>query len=79
MTLEERAKEFVSKIASGTAQEMDYYANILVEFANETTKELQEDFIKQLAEAREIIKELLSCARNYPEGNLEKCREQNNS
>lgn len=43
MTLEERAKEFVSKIASGTSQEMDYYANLLVEFANETTKELQED------------------------------------
>ena len=43
MTLDERAKEFVSKIASGTSQEMDYYANLLVEFANETTKELQED------------------------------------
>lgn len=43
MTKEERAKEFVSKIASGTSQEMDYYANILVEFVNETTKELQED------------------------------------
>ena len=43
MTLEERAKEFVSKIASGTSQEMDHYANLLVEFANEVTKELQED------------------------------------
>lgn len=43
MTLEERAKEFVSKIASGTSQEMDYYANFLVEFATEAIKELQED------------------------------------
>ncbi len=43
MTLEERAKEFVSKMASGTSQEMDYYANILVEFANEATKELQKE------------------------------------
>ena len=41
--LKNRAKEFVSKIASGTPQEMDYYANILVEFANETTKELKEE------------------------------------
>lgn len=47
MTLEEKAKEFVSKIASGTSQEMDYYVNILVEFANEATKELQEE-IEQL-------------------------------
>ena len=43
MNLEERAKEFVSKIASGTSQEMDYYANFLVEFANEITKELQQE------------------------------------
>lgn len=50
MTLEERAKEFVSKVASGTSQEMDYYANTLVEFANETTKELvneAEEHVKQ--------------------------------
>ena len=39
MTLEEKAKEFVSKRASGTSQEMDYYANYLVEFANEDAKE----------------------------------------
>ena len=39
----ERAKEFVSKKASGTPYAIDYYANLLVEFANEATKELQED------------------------------------
>lgn len=33
---------------------------------------MKEEEIKQLAEAKEIIKDLLSCARNYPEGNLEK-------
>lgn len=41
--LKNKAKEFVSEIASGTPQEMDYYANLLVEFANETTKELEKE------------------------------------
>lgn len=49
--LKNRAKEFVSKIASGTSQEMEYYANILVEFANETTKELE----KENAELKEQL------------------------
>ena len=43
MTKEEltnRAREFVCQLGSGTPQEMEYFANILVEFANETTKEL---------------------------------------
>ena len=39
---------------------------------SKTVKLVEEDCIKRLAEAREIIKGLLSCARNYPEGNLEK-------
>ena len=51
MTLEEKAKEFVSKRASGTSQEMDYYANYLVEFANEVTKELE----KQLEQTKILL------------------------
>ena len=39
---------------------------------SKTVKLTEEGCIKRLAEAREIIKGLLSCARNYPEGNLEK-------
>ena len=39
---------------------------------SKTVKLAEKDCIKRLAEAREIIKGLLSCARNYPEGNLEK-------
>lgn len=38
----------------------------------QTVKPAEEDYIKRLAEAREIIRELLTCCRNYPEGNLEK-------
>lgn len=41
--IKEKAKDFVSKRASGTSQEMDYYANILVEFATEVTKELEKE------------------------------------
>lgn len=51
ITLEEKAKEFVSKRASGTSQEMDYYANYLVEFANEVTKELE----KQLEQTKILL------------------------
>lgn len=56
--LKNRAKEFVSEIASGTPQEMDYYANILVEFANVTTKELE----KENAELNDKLNNLSSVA-----------------
>jgi len=49
--IKEKAKDFVSKIASGTSKEMDYYADILVEFATEVTKELE----KENAELKEQI------------------------
>lgn len=45
---------------------------------SKTVKLVEEDCIKRLAEAREIIKGLLSCARNYPEGNLEKMQRAEN-
>ena len=41
--LKQKAKDFVSIIAGGTPKEMDYYADILAEFATEATKELQEE------------------------------------
>lgn len=61
--LKNRAKEFVSEIASGTPQEMDYYTNILVEFANETTKELEKEnaeLKEKLNKATEILKVVLN-------------------
>ena len=71
--LKQKAKDFVSKRASGTPKEMDYYAEILAEFATEATKELQEEnkrllescegatmLYKDLTEAKEIIRDLLS-------------------
>lgn len=49
--LRNRAREFVCQLASGFPQEIEYYANILVEFANE--------IIKELEKARDETQELL--------------------
>lgn len=41
--IREKASEFVSTRASGMPKEMDYYAEILTEFATEVTKELENE------------------------------------
>lgn len=52
--IREKASEFISTRASGMPKEMDYYADILTEFATEVTKELQEEN----AELKKVISEL---------------------
>lgn len=72
MTKEEltnRAREFVCQLASGTPQEMEYFANILLEFANGVMQELKArnaelagqkaSLERWLGEASAIIKGLL--------------------
>lgn len=59
--IKEKAKDFVSKIAGGTSKEMDYYANILAEFATEVTKELEtsvSNLRKDNKELREVLPKL---------------------
>lgn len=73
MTKEEltnRARDFVCQLASGTPQEMEYFANILVEFANETTKELEKEnaelchSISEAGKACAMLNEKLTEAKN---------------
>lgn len=80
LTEEQLEKQFPAKDLKeksdllGEIAELKEKLRIATEYPewSKTVKLAEEDCIKQLAEAREIIKELLSCARNYPEGNLEK-------
>ena len=41
--IREKADKFISTQASGMPKEMDYYVNILTEFATEVTKELEKE------------------------------------
>ena len=41
--IREKADKFISTWASGMPKEMDYYVNILTEFATEVTKELEKE------------------------------------
>lgn len=80
LTEEQLEKQFPAKDLKeksdllGEIAELKEKLRIATEYPewSKTVKLAEEDCIKQLAEAREIIKGLLSCARNYPEGNLEK-------
>ena len=53
--IREKADKFISTQASGMPKEMDYYANILTEFATKVTKELEKENeeLKQYAKALE--------------------------
>ena len=55
--IKQKAKDFVSIIAGGTPKEMDYYADILAEFATEATKELQEEVNEWKENAECALKE----------------------
>ena len=80
LTEEQLEKQFPAKDLKeksdllGEIAELKEKLRIATEYPewSKTVKLVEEDCIKRLAEAREIIKGLLSCARNYPEGNLEK-------
>lgn len=69
-------KEYSDKLTNLQKEntELEEKLRIATEYPewSKTVKLAEKDCIKRLAEAREIIKGLLSCARNYPEGNLEK-------
>ena len=64
--IKEKAKDFVSKRAGGTSKEMDYYADILAEFVNEITKELQNENAELEEKLEQAEKDLADYQFNYP-------------